>query len=357
MTAQNKRINALSQLCQVGRDLSSSTDLDELLVKIARWVVTLSDSETSSILLLDEDRQELYFREIVGQIGEIYKKIRIPLNQNSIAGACLLNSEAMIINDVTQEPRFYKKVDEATKFVTRSILAVPIVYENESLGVIESVNKKGDGLFDEADKEYLTILASQAGVALRNVLSMEQLQNFYMNTTELFITALENLEPGTEGHIIRVARVATRLARMMRLSDKEFETIWKAAYFHDIGKLKLGSRLIPQRDRRHPVLGAEILSSIKLLHKAAPLVKYHHERYDGSGFPEGLAGEQIPIGARILGLAEDYDELWMGWKDGPSGVAEASFRKTFIENSRGVHDPALLELFEHADRDYGYHIL
>jgi putative nucleotidyltransferase with HDIG domain len=356
MSEQDKRINALSQLCQVGRDLSSSRDLDELLVKIAYWVVELSGSETSSILLLDEDREELYFREIVGQIGEIYKKIRIPLNQSYIAGACFLNGEAMIINDVTQEPRFYKKVDEATKFVTRSILAVPIIYEQETLGVIESVNKKGEAVFDEADREYLTILASQAAVALRNVLSMEQLQNFYMNTTELFIIALENMEPGTEGHIIRVARVATRLARMMKLSDKEFETIWKAAYFHDIGKLKLGSCLTPRKDRRHPVLGAEILSSIKLLQKAAPLVRYHHERFDGSGFPEGLVGDQIPLGARILGLAEDYDEQWMTWKE-TSGTPEAEFRRSFIENSRRIHDPALLDLFETADRDYGYHIL
>lgn len=336
------KVHALSRLMEVGQELASSTDLDELLSKIARAGQDLTDSEKASILLLDEDRQELYFRQTLGEHGETLEKIRIPLNERSIAGWCVLHREPVVIGDVSHDPRHYKGVDKASGFITRSILAVPIHWGERDFGVVEVLNRNV-GEYTDEDKEYLTILAAQAAVALNNVYVVEQLQNYFTHSVELFIAALETLEPAMKGHVIRVARMATALARELKLTGRDFEQVLYGAYFHDIGRLMNESARTGARERNEPIVGAQLLQKIKMLEKVAPIVRYHRERYDGSGYPEGLRGDDIPLGARILGLAVDYDEEFL--RTGhtmPSHV----FREMFFARAEISHDPHLIELFK-----------
>lgn len=340
-----EQINTLSRLCQIGQELSSSTDTDELLGKISRCSSEVCESETASIILLDEETNELYFKEVAGKLGEVIKRIRFPLNKHSIAGACIVDRSPLIINDVTKDPRHYKKVDEEAQFVTRSLLAVPIVWGDKIFGCVEAVNKMDGKAFDEKDQEYLTILAHQAAVALNNVYLMERLQNFFSYSVEILISALETLEPSAEGHITRVARMAVSLAREMGYSGKELKNIWYASYFHDVGKLARESIYVSQQEleKMHPVTGAGLIENIKILEKAAPLIRYHHERFDGSGFPEGLKNGQIPEGAQILGIAELYDEESMQWKQ---EVPREEFDREFLEKIQDKFSPGIIENFK-----------
>jgi len=346
----SEKINIISRLCRIGQELSSSTDIDELLVKISNCASEVTDSESASIILLDEERNEMYFKETAGGMGEMIKRIRIPLHEHSIAGYCILHREALIINDVSKDPRHYKKVDEQMQFITRSILAVPIMWGEKVFGCVEAVNKKNNGIFDEKDREYLTILAHQAAVALNNVFLMERLKNFFSYSVEILIAALETLEPFARGHIIRVARLATTLARKMNYSGVELEEIWYAAYFHDIGKLTRESRYMTEYEveKMHPVAGASLIENIKLLENCAPFVRYHHERYDGSGFPDGLKGDEIPAGAQIIGIAEDYDEKNMG-KQEEETVEE--FNSRFFEYAGNKFSPDIMNRFKDVVKD------
>jgi len=335
------KVRALSRLMDVGQELASSTDLDELLSKIARASQDLTSSEKASILLVDEDRQEMYFRQALGEHGEVLEKIRIPLSEKSIAGWCIMHREPVLIADATNDPRHYKGVDKASGYVTRSLLAVPIVWGERDFGVVEVLNKI-EGEYNSEDVEYLTILAAQAAVALNNVYVVEQLQNFFVHTVELLIAALETIDPSMRGHVIRVARMATALARELKLSGKDLEQVLYGAYFHDIGRLLNQTARTGARDRTEPIIGAQLLQKIKMLEKVAPIVRYHRERFDGSGFPEGLKGDEIPLGARILGLAVEYDEEFLKQgKEMPSHV----FRDMFFEKARETHDPELIDLF------------
>lgn len=335
------KISALSRLMGVGQQLAASTDLDELLRKIISASTEMTESEKSSILLWDEDTNELYFRQTLGEHGEILEKIRIPVNEKSVAGWCLLHRQPLIINDVSNDPRHYKGVDQVTSFVTRSILAVPIVWGERIFGVIEVLNRI-EGDYTKADEEYLTILAAQAAVALNNVFVVEQLQNFFVHTVELLIAALEMVEPSMRGHVVRVARMATALARELKLPGKELEQVLYGAYFHDIGRLFYESARTGARGKEEPVVGAQLIEKIKMLEKAAPIVRYHRERYDGSGYPEGLKGEQIPLGARILGLAVEYDEACI---NAPRSLSQSLVKEMFLERAATTHDPHLLDVF------------
>ena len=339
MQSQSERALLYSRLCEMEQDIAASTDTDQLLGRITACAREITDSESASILLLDEAHGDLYFKETLGELGESIKKVRVPLDTASIAGTAFSSRRPAISNKASEDPRHFKGVDRVTAIPTRSVLAVPIVWGERIFGVLEAINKV-DGGFTEADQEVLTVLANHARWCCTTS-AIEQLQNFFVHTIEILIAALESVEPGSQGHVIRVSRTTSRLARELGILGKDYETLYYAAYFHDIGKLMLGTSVVARNDKRHPQFGSDMLERIKVLEKTAPLVRHHHERWDGSGFPDHLVGEQTPRAARILALAEDYDESWM---DRPPEQELPEFLVDFLSRSCGRHDPDLLEL-------------
>lgn len=292
-------------LCEIGKDLSATMDLDELLTKIMEGAKQICEVGADSILLLDKKKNELYFKIALGEKGDEIKKITLSVEEG-IAGWVVKSGEPLIVNDVNADPRFSKKIDDITKFKTKSILCVPIKFKDEILGVIEVLNKSDEKGFTSTDLQYLSVLASQAAVALNNSLMVDELHNFFINMIEILVIAIESLESESKGHGVRIARLATAMARQLKIDKKDYEDLYYAALIHDIGKLKT-----EEPNQLHPLIGAEMVKSIKLLQGTVPLIKYHHERFDGTGYPEGLKEEQIPLGARILAIAEDFEEKLM----------------------------------------------
>lgn len=344
MSATTDKAELFNKLCRMEQELAATTDSDELLSKILACSKELTGSEEASILLHDEERHELFFNTHQGEMGEIVEKIRIPLDRPSIAGHTLKAREAQIINDVANDPRHFKGVDQATQMTTRSILAVPIIWGDRVYGVIEAINK-AEGGFTEDDREMLGVLAAHAAIVLNNLNLMQELQNFFVHTLEILVSAMESVEPFTDGHVIRLTRLATGVARRLGLEGKEYETLWYGAYFHDIGKLLLGASFVSKGEKQHPVIGANMMRKIKILEKTVPLVRHHHERWNGTGYPDRLAGDQIPLGARILALAEDYEEQMMAR---PSDMTLEKFREEFFETitAKQLHDPELIPIFK-----------
>ena len=340
-SAAEARISCLSHLMDAAQEIAMATDIDELLAKVTRAACDVTDSEQASILLLDEERSELYFRKSAGNHGEILERIRFPVNENSFAGWSLLNRKPLIVNDVGKDTRHYKEVDRLTTFTTHTLLAVPIVYGDGVFGVIEVLNRRA-GEYDPLDVEYLGMLSAQAGVALNNVNVVAELQNFFAEMVEVIIAAVEMIDPPTRGHVVRVARLATSLARELGLPARDLEQVLYGAYFHEVGRLLSETARSGARTRDIPIVGAQLLEKIKMLKKVAPIVRSHRERYDGSGFPEGLKGEEIPLGAQILGLAVDYDEQFV---NSMTHMPLHVFQKWFFESVTAQHNPRLLEVF------------
>jgi putative nucleotidyltransferase with HDIG domain len=224
----------------------------------------------------------------------------------------------LIVNDVTQDTRFNKSIDETTGFTTRSILAVPLTSGRETIGVLEVINKSGDEGFSERDMEVITALAATVATALNNVRLHQTLLAGYKGTISALAAAIDAKDPYTRGHSQRVMEYALMAAGLL-MPEEELEVIEYAAILHDIGKIGIADSILKKPGtltqeeitemRSHPIIGANMLKDIPFLGKACVFIRHHHERFDGQGYPDGLKGREIPLGARILTVADVFDTM------------------------------------------------
>src|SRR5438067_3449210 len=148
---------------------------------------------------------------------------------------------------------------------------------------------------------------------------VEEMANLHLRTIEALALAIEAKDHTTHDHLQRVRVYATEVAKKLEVNDAEMEALQAAALLHDIGKLAVPEHIISKPGRLspeefekmkiHPVVGAEILERVQFPYPVVPIVRYHHEKWDGSGYPDGLKGEEIPVGARILSAVDFLDAL------------------------------------------------
>lgn len=345
--------NKLEEIFEIVKNLSSTLDLDVLLKRIGDAAEKLTNSEASSIMLIDEDKQHLYFKTAGGEKGSVVKKIRIKLGEG-IAGSVALTKKSEIINDVSKDPRFTGKVDLQSGFKTKSILAAPMLIttqENttEVIGVVEVLNKKNNQEYNEEDKKLIESLAGLASVTILNAKFSENQRNFFTNITEIIVSAIETVRPKYTGKYWEITQMATMVAKMLGIDPKseEYKNIYFGSLLHDIGylspKLKLeidNSNIleIPKIEQKHTLIGTEIIEKINLLKNISPIIKYHHENYDGSGYPEGLKSQQIPLGARILAVVEYVEELKI------NNVSKDEIIKLLQQHSGTKFDPEIVKV-------------
>jgi HD-GYP domain-containing protein (c-di-GMP phosphodiesterase class II) len=185
---------------------------------------------------------------------------------------------------------------------------LPIGSASQSAGAMIVIREVGAPSFTPAEVDSLQTLASLGAVAMQNADLRDAQRNFFVYVTDLLVNALDSLH---QGHARRVAHIANRVGRELEIGDAQLERLHFASLLHDIGVLKIpvDQRRHEQVMARHPVLGYRMLHSIQLWEDVAPFVLYHHECWDGAGYPEGLSGEDIPREARIIGLAEEVESL------------------------------------------------
>jgi putative nucleotidyltransferase with HDIG domain len=176
---------------------------------------------------------------------------------------------------------------------------------------------------DDRETEFLTALGQQGAIALQKAIRYdEEREAIYRQIVEGFALAIEAKDSSTHGHSLRVARFARLTARAMNLPAAEIDGIYHAALLHDVGKIGTQDTLLERLGdlsaremrtlREHPVLGARILHPLAFFGEIEALVRHHHELYDGSGYPDRLQGENIPLGARILCVCDAFETMLAG---------------------------------------------
>jgi HD-GYP domain-containing protein (c-di-GMP phosphodiesterase class II) len=199
----------------------------------------------------------------------------------------------------------------------------------------------------------LQAFADQAAIAIRNARLHEDLRRSYWETVNALARAIEAKDPHTLGHSERVTDYALRLGQALELPQEELETLRFAATLHDVGKIGLADRSLAGGHldmsdavlvRMHPLIGLAILQPVEFLAPALDAVRHHHERWDGTGYPDGLAGEDIPLPARILAVANLYDNLQTD-APGRPGLTEAEAARALREAAGRECDPELTEKF------------
>jgi len=342
----------LDGLFEVGRALNSSLNIDELLSLIATKSSQLLSADRASIFVVDSDKQTLWTR---AQMGE--GRIEIPIN-TGLAGAVATSGQILCVDDAYTDPRFNPEVDKHTGYRTQSVLAGPMfTSEGELIGVLQVINST-KGRFSEADIGAFDAIAGFAANVLQNGLLYADLRNTFLSVIEVMAASIDAKHRYTAGHTARVALYTSGVARLMGLPPREIEALRVAAYLHDYGKIGIPDAILQKPQaltpeeydemKSHAAKTRQLLSKMYLMKqfKEVPLVaSSHHERVDGQGYPQGLKGDQIPLGSRIMAIADVFDAL----------TSDRDYRKAMepmdaIELMRKqigtAFDPVVFEAFE-----------
>jgi len=313
LLAENQRLKVL---LEVGQAIGSLMELDELLLLIARETARVLKADRCSLFLLDKKREELWSKVAMGE-----EKIRLPKDKG-IAGLVVTTGETLIIDDAYSNPHFNPEIDKKTGYHTRSLLCGPMRdSKGEVLGVFQVLNKL-DGGFQQEDKELLEAVAAFSAIAIENARLYAELKKTFHSFIETLAATIDARHHLTAGHSHRVAKYTVGVAREMGLPKKEIEILRVAAFLHDYGKIGIPDSILAKpgklteeeyaQMKRHPALTKEILSKIYLTddYKGIPgLASTHHERLDGSGYPFGLKDGKIPLGGRIMAVADVFDAI------------------------------------------------
>lgn len=308
----------LDLLHNVGRKVSSSSELTKLVKQITKMTQHALNASASSVLLLDDKELELIFEVAEGQAGKRLRKVRLD-TQSGIAGWVARHGKSLMVNDVINNRHFDRSIDEITGFATRSIICAPLVVGGKIIGVIEVLNKMDGTDFNQQDLETLVSVASTAAMSIENVRLHRSELDAYKSTIKALAAAIDAKDHYTLGHSQRVMEYTLLGGTSLLFSDEELEVLEYASILHDIGKIGIADSILTKPGalttkewnvmREHSFIGANILNAILFLEKPRKLVLHHHERYDGKGYPDGLNGEAIPMGARLLAVADAYDTM------------------------------------------------
>jgi HD-GYP domain-containing protein (c-di-GMP phosphodiesterase class II) len=319
LVEQQRRNSEQQQLLeQISRHLQQTLDAEVLIPLILEEVNKAINAEAQSLWLLNNETGLIICRFATGPGGEAIKKVTVPLGMG-IVGQSVKSQTAIMIEDAQNDERRFKAADRQTGFVTRSLLCVPMVRQGKSIGAIEAVNKQGGGLFGQSDLDLLRNIADSAALSIENARLYAELSISYDGTLDALTAALDLRDRETEGHSRRVVEYTARLARQMGLPEAEIRSICRGALIHDIGKIGvpdailLKPGLLDTDERRimekHPIAGYEMLLGVPYLAQEIPIVLAHQEHWDGTGYPFGLHGDEIPLGARLFAIADTFDAL------------------------------------------------
>ena len=318
LTAEEK----LRLLVDFGTRISSELHLDKLLDIIAQQITQMLDVGRCTIYLKDEAKNELWSKIAQGK-GLEHTEIRIPLNSDGFIALVARYGQTINLPNAYDDPRFSVDVDMVTAFRTHATIAVPLKNNSdEVLGVVQASNKSNGTPFDKNDEGLLRLLATLASgsieiAQLYQEIRVAQLETIY----RLAVTAEYRDQQDTRQHLKNISIIAYLLALALGMSKTEAELIKNASPLHDIGKVALADnillkpgKLTPEEFeimKSHTVYGGKILEGAhsKVLQMAHKMSLYHHEKWNGSGYPKGLKEEEIPLEARIVTVADVFDAL------------------------------------------------
>ena len=335
----------LSGLFEITKQFRETLHLDILLKKIMESAIALTAAESGVLLLFDE-QNTLVCKVVFGRHSEKAAH-RIVRPGEGIAAWVAETGKAAIVNDVSCDPRYNPNFDRETCFETRSLICVPLIYSGKTTGVIELRNKR-EGKFTEQDETLLSSLADQASISIEQNSLNERQQSDFIHITEILVGTQNHIK-NKKGHARRVANYANLTGKGLALSEAELKKLYYACLFHDIGfmKIDMNDQIDGETIMSHPRLGYDMIRAISMWKESADIILCHHERYDGTGYPLGKKGDEIPLGARILFVADVFDVLTSQHSYKKNRDNETALRE--IEAHSGTQfDPVVVQAFKAA---------
>jgi len=353
ITRLDRDVTSTRRLLDISRAVNSTLELADVLDALMNAAKAMMNAEAASLLLIEENEQ-LSFFVAHGEKRKQLEKQKIPMSKG-IAGYCARTGNSVIANDVTKDDRFDPSMDKETGFITRSILCVPMTRGGENLGVLEVINKSDGGEFSDKDRDLLQTIANESALAVRNSLLHREKDELFHGAVNALAMAVNMKDEYEHGHSKRVSHYSTQIGICLRPDDWQLhEVLSISGLVHDVGKigipdtilLKSGKLTEPEMAimKTHAKMSFDIISAISSLKDCHKAVLYHHERFDGTGYPDGLSGDDIPLPARILNIADSFDAIT---SDRPYRGKKT--REEAVDIIRGYagtrYDPDIVEAF------------
>lgn len=346
------KIDPLLSLLDFAKHTSAIQHLDELLDRLVTEAQAILLADRVSIFLLDPVNKIFWSKVAQG----LTERIVVPMHQG-IVGKTFHLRRLINIKEAHDDPDFHCDYDLKTGYFTHSLLSCPMInLKGDQLGVFQALNKRGGGAFIKKDEEVIQFIAGLAAIAVENARLYEQLEEAARDTILRLAAAAEFKDADTGSHLIRMSRYSRLIAEKMGFPEEFCRRIELASPMHDIGKLGVPDAILHKPGKlssdewvemkKHPFYGAQILdhSHNELIVMSRNIALTHHEWFDGSGYPRGLKGEEIPIEGRIVSVADAFDAL----------STRRSYKEKFsldetlkiLDDGRNTHfDPAVLDAF------------
>ena len=354
-----RRLQRLTALRTIDQTITTNRDLRVTLSTLLEHCQAQLGIDAASVLLYEPQTQSLDYAASLGFRTSALKYTRLRLGE-SYAGRAAQQRKLVQVPDLMAAPDGLVRAPllAAEGFV--AYFGVPLVAENQVKGVLE-IFQRSPLDPDQEWLSFLTSLAGQAAIAIDNATLFEKLQRSntelalaYDTTLEGWSRALDLRDKETEGHTQRVTEMTLRLAKAIGVSEAERVHMTRGALLHDIGKMGIPDSILLkpgpltgeewQIMRLHPGYAYELLSPITYLRPALPIPYCHHEKWDGTGYPRGLMGDQIPLAARLFAVADVWDALTSDRPYHQAWPKEQAL--AYIKDQPGKHfDPQVVEVF------------
>jgi len=345
------RAAMLERLIDLGQVLAGHLDESKVLGTALAGVGEVLGAQWRALRLLDEETGELVLKTSSDMSVELQERAARVRPEGSLLGEALRRGEPVAVDDTAAAGPGMQLPYYAPEM--RAMAVAPVRAGGKILGTLK-VYSPVPRRWSEEEVGYLATVAGQVGLALENARLYVSLRQYYMSALQALAVALEAKDTYTRGHSVRVARLAQACARVLGLSDEEQEQLYLAALLHDIGKIGVPESILLkpgplepvewEEVKSHPVAGGRIVEPARFPPQVVAAIQHHHEDYGGGGYPDGLAGEKIPLLARIISTADAYDAMT---SDRPYRRARTA-EEAIEELRRGAgrqFDPRVVEAF------------
>lgn len=307
----------LAALMQLSRQLSTVRHPDELLSMIVRSAKDEMNSAIAVVMLSQGTELRIAQSHGLSQFSVEGYRERVGAG---LFGRVVISGEHLRLSEADGDA--WRDSIPGLRERLRTLLAVPLQSPQDKLptGVLWVANLLVGDSYQQDHDDYLKLLANDAAIWIKNISLLAELERSYYEIIQALAQAIEAKDPYTHGHVARVRTYATRLARALQLPADEVELISKAAILHDVGKISIPDGILMKpgalSDEEFDVMKSHAENSLHILKdirslspRIVDMVLHHHERYDGRGYPHGLKGEEIPLGAQIIGVADTFDAM------------------------------------------------
>ena len=345
----------LLALLRAGSHLVTLGNESELLANILEDAVSTLNAQRGAIVLAEGDPVKLRVRALregkrnAAHLADLPR----PMFSQSIARRCFESGESVLCSKVEDFPNFMSSQSVAEGKMT-SVMCVLLRTPRTRLGVLHLDRGPGQKPFSRDDHKLADALAAQVSIGIEASLMLRQQKTRFLEVIQTLAQIIEVRDDYTGGHTRRVTRYAEIIARALDLSREQLDLISLGTPLHDIGKIGVDDAILRKpgllteaefaRMREHTTIGAQILGQIPDLAPLVPIARNHHERFDGQGYPDGLAGENIPFLARLVAVADAFDAMTTDRPYRPAMDTD----KAFSEVSRlsgSQFDPAIVAAF------------